>query len=54
MVQNSIESFEDTLLCKVHLINEQPVALLDSLQEYTVAPSKLDVVFIRCDVAVTA
>ena len=31
MVENGIKSFEDTLLGKIHLIDEEPMSLLNGL-----------------------
>ena len=46
VVQNRVQSFQDTLLSKVHLVNQEPVAFFDRLEKDSITPAKLDVVLI--------
>jgi hypothetical protein len=48
VVQDGVETFENRLLSQVHLINEEPVALLDGLQQHSITPTKLYVVVVVC------
>lgn len=44
MVKYRIETFKHTLLSEVHLIDEEPTALLDGLEKHTIAPMETDVI----------
>ena len=46
MVKNRVQAFKNGLLGQVHLVDEQPVALLDRGEENTVAPFELDLILV--------
>jgi hypothetical protein len=43
MVENSIKTFKNTLLCQVHFVDKEPMAFFDSSKKNTITPSELDV-----------
>jgi hypothetical protein len=43
MVENSVKTFKNTLLCQVHFIDKKPMAFFDSSKKNTITPSELDV-----------
>lgn len=44
VVKDCVQALKHTLLCKVHLVDQEPVTFLDSSKQGTIAPPELDVI----------